>query len=397
MTNPNVNQLDPVIQEQLDKINKEGNRGKPEELWLETNSKQYLDFYTDGISKNELARRIIDQRNRKDSKDNKDYFNDTNKDQIKKANSYAEYILGDQVSILEKEQKEHTKEIAEETVEADKEKNEQVDELKNKLNGEDTKPKEEIKESSETQVETMKERLWKTIEKYIEKIKQLKNSNEKEKKKMNTEMDKLQKTIKEERDSYKKAQKDFFTGVGQNYREFNKKELQKLPTRLLRYEQREWLFNKPIWFNSISAIRRRRTINTLAKKFNHIWKDHKNGVRFIMGFEKDRLLRYTGIRINSALDKLGWSIGLKMKPEEFHDMFNAWKKAMIEVLENKNAGELSPDETIKVNAIKTRINYYWAMYAKERANSRVGPFIDAEKNATKEAKIFQPQQLDLAA
>ena len=174
MTNPNVNQLDPVIQEQLDKINKEGNRGKPEELWLETNSKQYLDFYTDGISKNELARRIIDQRNRKDSKDNKDYFNDTNKDQIKKANSYAEYILGDQVSILEKEQKEHTKEIAEETVEADKEKNEQVDELKNKLNGEDTKPKEEIKESSETQVETMKERLWKTIEKYIEKIKQLK-------------------------------------------------------------------------------------------------------------------------------------------------------------------------------------------------------------------------------
>ena len=32
MTNPNVNQLDPVIQEQLDKINKEGNLGKPEEL-----------------------------------------------------------------------------------------------------------------------------------------------------------------------------------------------------------------------------------------------------------------------------------------------------------------------------------------------------------------------------
>jgi hypothetical protein len=32
MTDPNVNQLDPVKQEQLDKINEAGNREKAEEL-----------------------------------------------------------------------------------------------------------------------------------------------------------------------------------------------------------------------------------------------------------------------------------------------------------------------------------------------------------------------------
>jgi chromosome segregation ATPase len=194
---------------------------------LETNSKQYSNLYTDGISKNELARRIIDQRN---INDKKDYFNDTNKDQIKKANSYAEYILGDQVSILEKEQKEHTEEITKETAEAEVEKNEQVDELKNKLNGEDNKPKEEVKESSETQVETIKERIKKTIDRYIDKVKQLKNSNEEEKKKINTEMDELQKELKKAKEEYETAKNVFMGKI--NYDGAN---LPKISTRWIRF------------------------------------------------------------------------------------------------------------------------------------------------------------------
>jgi hypothetical protein len=78
-----------------------------------------------------------------------------------------------------------------------------------------------------------------------------------------------------------------------------------------------------------------------------------------------------------------------MNPQQFHEQFNKGRKAITDILDNENAGELSPDEKIKVDAIKNRINYYGATYAKERANARVGPFIDAEKNATKENKIIQ--------
>lgn len=78
-----------------------------------------------------------------------------------------------------------------------------------------------------------------------------------------------------------------------------------------------------------------------------------------------------------------------MNPQQFHEAFNKGRTAINEILENKNAGLLSPDEQQKVTAIKNRINYYGAAYAQERANARVNPFIQAEKNASNETKIFQ--------
>jgi len=54
-----------------------------------------------------------------------------------------------------------------------------------------------------------------------------------------------------------------------------------------------------------------------------------------------------------------------------------------------------------IAAIKNRINYYGATYARERANAWVAPFIDAEKNASKEGRIIQmntqPQKFNVAA
>ncbi len=45
-----------------------------------------------------------------------------------------------------------------------------------------------------------------------------------------------------------------------------------------------------------------------------------------------------------------------------------------------------------IKAIKARINYYGYAYAKERANARVSPFIDAEKNAKEEGQILNKQE-----
>ncbi len=246
------------------------------------------------------------------------------------------------------------------------------------------------KKGTESRINEAKERLKKTIDRYIEKIKDIKDTN-------TEEIIRLKEELKTEKEAYKNAQKDFFTDIGKNYTDFSEEGLKKLPTRLLHYKQKEWLFNKPDGFNSISAIRRRRTINTFIKKFNKIGTEHKDGVRFVMNFHKSRFLRYSDIKVDSAIDKLGGNIGLQMNPQQFHEKFNAWKKAIKDILRNPNAGKLEDSEEKIVTAIENRINYYWAAYAKERANARVWPFIEAEKNAGKDAKIIQMNTAPKAA
>lgn len=84
-------------------------------------------------------------------------------------------------------------------------------------------------------------------------------------------------------------------------------------------------------------------------------------------------------------------MGMQMNPQDFHTRFNAGRNAIFATLD-ANTGdkvEEGSDEDKIIKAIKNRINYYGAMYARERANAWVAPFIDAEKNAPKEAKIIQ--------
>ena len=78
-----------------------------------------------------------------------------------------------------------------------------------------------------------------------------------------------------------------------------------------------------------------------------------------------------------------------MNPQEFHTMFNAGKNNMFAILDIKTSNENNPQEIAAIQAIKKRINYYGALYARERANAWVAPFIDAEKNATEKGKIIQ--------
>ncbi|MCX6824518.1 MAG: hypothetical protein NT085_05335 [candidate division SR1 bacterium] len=372
--------LDPIIQGQLDTIQKEGLRSNEQELNLPENTQIYTGLYENGTSREELARKIIDQWN---INDGKDYFSDP--EQIKKANSFANFIINDQATQDQIKLTQHTQDMEKRRNEIQQGQTMKMSDLKDLLQD---KP-ENAKENTEIIIEKAKTRVMQTIDRYTNKIKDLGKANETEKEQLKKEIADVKEEIKKEKEAYEKAKKDFFSEVGNNFKDFSKEELKKLPVRLLRYKQREGLFNKPVGFNSISSIRRRKTINTLGKKMNEIGKDHTKGINFVMGFHKDRLGRYTDINISTMLHKIGSNIGLQMNPQQFHERFNRGRNEITAVLDNPNAGELSPDEKTKVDAIKNRINYYGATYAKERANVRVGPFIDAEKNATEKGKIIQ--------
>jgi len=78
-----------------------------------------------------------------------------------------------------------------------------------------------------------------------------------------------------------------------------------------------------------------------------------------------------------------------MDPQQFHTMFNAGRNNIFAILDIKTSNENNDQEVAAIKAIKARINYYGALYARERANAWVAPFIDAETNATEKGKIIQ--------
>ncbi len=291
----------------------------------------------------------------------------------------------EQKNIQAEQAQDHKEEMTKTTQQANQEKTMKMEDLKNMLN--DTP--ENTEKNTETIVKQHKTRLKQTIDKYANKIQEIQKANDADKQKLQNELADIQKQLKAEKESYQQARNNFFADISKNFQNFSEKDLKKLPIRLIRYKQKEGLLNKPEGFNSISAIRRRKTIDTLIKKINLIDKDHTKGMNFVLWFHKERFGRYTDIKLNTAVRNIGKNIWLQMNPQQFHEAFNKWRTAINEVLENKNAGLLSPDEEQKVTAIKNRINYYGAAYAQERANARVNPFIQAEKNASNDTKIFQ--------
>jgi len=70
-----------------------------------------------------------------------------------------------------------------------------------------------------------------------------------------------------------------------------------------------------------------------------------------------------------------------MNPQQFHQQFNAGRNAIFALLDAGTGDEKTQGEKDVITAIKNRINYYGATYARERANAWVAPFVDAEKNA----------------
>ncbi|MEI8008916.1 MAG: hypothetical protein WCI00_06080 [bacterium] len=82
--------------------------------------------------------------------------------------------------------------------------------------------------------------------------------------------------MKREKDTYEKVKKDFFATNTNKFENFSEKDLENVPTGLIRYEQRQGkLFNSPKR-NKMDTIRRNRTIHTLIKKFNKMGDGTKN-------------------------------------------------------------------------------------------------------------------------
>ena len=111
-----------------------------------------------------------------------------------------------------------------------------------------------------------------------------------------------------------------------------------------------------------------------------------------MWFEKARFLRYTGVKINTAMDKAWSGMGMQMNPQQFHTSFNAGRKNIFAILNADTGDKLEDWEKEIITALKKRINYYGYAYARERANARVNPFVEAEKTASEDEKILTPQK-----
>jgi hypothetical protein len=77
-----------------------------------------------------------------------------------------------------------------------------------------------------------------------------------------------------------------------------------------------------------------------------------------------------------------------MNPQEFHVAFNAGRKNIFDILDADTGDEKTQGEKDMITAIKNRINYYGYAYARERANARVTPFVEAEKTAKEDEKIL---------
>lgn len=189
--------------------------------------------------------------------------------------------------------------MTEATKKVDKEKAMKMEDLKNMLQG----TPENKEKNADIIVEQAKTRIQETIDRYINKFKELKNTNNTEKDKLTKELEDMKAELKKEKDTYEKVKKDFFAPTTNTFEKFTDEDLKTISPRMIRYETRKnKFFNKPT-FTKMKTIRRNITMKTLIKKFDTIGDKPKDGVRFIMGFEKSRFLRYTGVKITTALDK----------------------------------------------------------------------------------------------
>jgi chromosome segregation ATPase len=162
-----------------------------------------------------------------------------------------------EIKQLEEQGEEHKEEMKEITQTATQEKTMKVEELKNLLQDKS----ENAEKNTETIIEQAKIRLQQTIDRYIGKIKELKDTNIEEVKKLKEE-------VKTEKDTYEKVKKDFFAKSDYKFESFTKEDLKKIPTSAIRYATREnKLLNSPK-LTKMATIRRNITMRTLIKKFN---------------------------------------------------------------------------------------------------------------------------------
>ncbi len=107
------------------------------------------------------------------------------------------------------------------------------------------------------------------------------------------EVIKLKEEVRKTKAEYETARNFSSRPEKYNFETMTKEDLAKVPASIYRIVTRPGkIFNK-IERTKMKTIRRNITIRKLIKKFNKIGDDPKKGVRFVLGFEKSRFLRYT--------------------------------------------------------------------------------------------------------
>lgn len=285
------------------------------------------------------------------------------------------------IKALDEKGDEHKIEMTEATQKVEVEEKMKMEDLIRKLQD---KP-ENAKENAKDIVDQAKSRLKETIDRYVTKIKELKNTTGSEKEQLTKDLETARAELKAEKNRYETA-KNYFMGE----LKYTPEELSKISTRRIRFGKKTvkgWIVTQTLTERlQFSTMKRRMTINTLIKKFNKIGDKPADGIRFIMGFDKGRFLRYTSAKLSTGIDQLGWKIGLQMNPQQFHEKFNVGKNNILSILDK---WEKTEEEKKVIDAIKNRINYYGYAYARQRASAWTNPFINAEKNATEKDKIIQ--------
>lgn len=297
-------------------------------------------------------------------------------------------VKKEEETIQAEQTQEHKEEMDQATQQANQEKAMKMEDLINKLQD---KP-ENAEKNAEELVEQSKTRIKQTIDRYTNKIKELNTANETEKAKITKELEDIRTDLKKEKEKYENA-KNYFMGK----LDYKPETLSRVSTRRIRWFKKVTRDGETTYqlgtILKMKTIKRRMTINKLIKKFNKIGDKSTDGVKFIMGFEKTRFMRYTGINITSGISKLGENMGMQINPEKFHEKFNKGKANIFAVLDD---GAKTPEEQKVIDAIKARINYYGYAYARQRASARTDPFLEAQNKAKEGQKIEAPQsKLDI--
>ena len=337
-----------IISKQLESIKNAWNWANPDELKLEETSKQYEELNIKGISKEELARKIIDKRN---IHDGKDYFSD--QEQIQKANSYAEFMIKDQADDITEAQGDHDQEMKDRHAKEIKEKEEMIKKLTEKLN--DTGEK---NTKLEKNLDTLKRRAARGRQRTKENIDNLTKSTDQE------EITKLKAELTKIRQEKAELEK----GIWGNLEYKDNINTEKITSKMLRMgvkETDQWGRKKVVGFETmpLRMTRRRMTINTVAKMINEIKDNPTTGVDFVMAFSKTRFTRY--FRMTEKMDRrdILRKVNIGRNVETFRGKYEKQKTKIMTVLTGGIKIEsLPPEEQPALKAIEARIDYYANKY-----------------------------------
>ena len=348
--------LDPIVEKQLEDIKNAKLWPNPDELGLAANKDKYMDLYKNWISQEEFARKIVDRRNTDANKDwatKVDYF--TDKTQLQKAKTYANYIIGEKAKERGDKQKQHNKDSSQERADAGIAQQKRIDELKKLLND----APEEEKKWLEKAIETLEKELGDIRQAKAKVIDDIKNSTN-----ISAEIETKKEELRKLDEEKAKKELNFFATLPYE----GVIDISKITSKMIRIGAKETDQRgrkKLVGYETmpLRMTRRRMTIKTIASKLNEIKDNEKDGVDFIMSFSKTRFLRYTRMEDKMLRRDILRKVNIGRNLETFGAKYAKKKQKMIETLTGGiKKEELPPEEEKVITAIERRMDFYKKKY-----------------------------------